>query len=393
MSVRNKYRILQCLYWMSGCVAWGYLVSYLAAYSWSATACGFLAGGFAFGAAVLQPLLGRIADRSSRFHWKNLLLLMAGAAELVLILLLFLKSPVLVGLLFGVYSMLVTALLSMVNVTCFYYEHQGISMNFGVARGLGSLAYAVLSFILGRLIAPFGIRIIILAGIAVMTAMILVTLSFPLDKATPQRGVAEEKSVRSRKTGFLRKYPAFFLMVVAVACFLMFHDMYTNYLLYILEAVGGDNASLGTALSIAALAELPVMFLSERLVKRFTSKWLLTFAGAVLVLRGVLYCMAGSVTAILLIQLLQIFTFAVIASIMVYFADECMEPCDQATGQSFMGMTMAVGNTVAYLLGGIVIDRFGITHMLIMGTIVSVAGTVIAFVSARMLSGRRAVRE
>lgn len=382
MSVKGKYRLLQCLYWMSGCVAWGYFVSYLTEYGYSALLGGFLAAGFSLTAAVLQPVLGRIADKSARFHWKRIFVLLAAATELVLLVLLFARQSLIVGIFFGLYSMLVTTLNSMVNVVCFYYEHRGTDMNFGVARGLGSFAYAALSFVLGRLIAPLGIRVVVVAGLVIMTVMLVLALSFPY-YGNGEAETAEATRPAAGRAGFLRKYPAFLLMVAAVALYLFFHDMYTNYLLYILSDVGGDNASLGTALSIAALVEIPVMFLSGRLIKRFTSRLLLVFAGVMLVVRGILYCLAGSVGAIYLIQLLQVPTFAVIASAMVIFTDECMEERDLATGQSLMGMTMAIGNTFGYLIGGILIDRFGTKVMLLCGTVASLLGTVLAVLSVQ----------
>ena len=151
MSVKNKYRMLQCLYWMSGCVAWGYFISYLDEYGYTAKISGLIAALFALGAAVLQPFLGRLADKSSTFHWKRILLILDGITLACLIALLFSEAKAAVGILFGLVSMLVTTILSMVNVACFYYEHRGTAMNFGFARALGSLAYAVLSVILGKL--------------------------------------------------------------------------------------------------------------------------------------------------------------------------------------------------------------------------------------------------
>ncbi|MBQ6441560.1 MAG: MFS transporter [Lachnospiraceae bacterium] len=386
MSVKNKYRILQCLYWMSGCVAWGYFISYLDEYGFSARVSGLIAAAFALAAALLQPFLGRLADKSSRFHWKQILLLLDFMTLACLVALLFCNAKAAVGILFGAVSMLVTAILSMVNVACFYYEHRGVAMNFGFARALGSLAYAVLSVILGKLIAPCGIKVVVIAGILIFAAEILLVFTMPYEGPAKAAAAAEEK----KKTGFgvfFRRYPAFILMVAACALFLTFHDMYTNYLLRIMEKVGGGNEDLGIALALAAAVEIPVMILSGWLVKKMRSYWLLVVSGAALVVRGFAYLAAGTVMEIYLIQVVfQVLTFALIASIGVYFTDETVAEEDLATGQSFMGMTMACGNTIGFFVGGNLIDTFGVDAMLETGTAISAVGTGLAVISALMLT-------
>ncbi len=385
MSVRNKYRILQCLYWMSGCVAWGYFISYLDEYGYSARVSGLIAAGFALGAALLQPFLGRLADRSRIFHWKNILLILDVLTLSCFLGLWFTNGKAAVGILFGAVSMLVTTILSMVNVACFYYEHKGTPMNFGFARALGSLAYAVLSAILGRLIAPCGIKVVVFAGILIFAAEIILVCRLPYEGKVESARPAEEK----RKTGFgsfVRKYPAFLLMIIACILFLTFHNMYSNYMLLIMEKVGGGNAQLGIALALAAALEIPVMVVSGWLAKKIPSYWLLVVAGAALVVRGFAYLAAGTVMEIYLIQLFQILTFALIASVGVYFTDETMDQEDLATGQSFMGMTIAAGNTIGYFVGGSLIDSHGVDAMLKTGTAISAVGTVFAVFSAMLLT-------
>ena len=391
MSVKNKYRILQCLYWMSGCVAWGYFLSYLDEYGYSSRVSGLIAAFFALAAALLQPFLGRLADKSKVFHWKRILLILDVLTLACLVGLLFTNAKLAVGILFGGVTMLVTTIVSMVNVACFYYEHRGTSMNFGFARALGSLAYAVLSAILGKLIAPCGIKVVVIAGIAIFVCEILVVLSMPYEGGAEERISADRK-----KTGlatFLKRYPAFLLMVAACTLFLTFHDMYSNYLLRIMEKVGGGNEHLGIALALAAVLEIPVMIASGWLAKKIPSYWLLVVSGAALVARGFAYLAAGTVMEVYLIQIFQVLTFALIASIGVYFTDETVAEEDLATGQAFMGMTIAGGNTIGFLVGGNLIDSFGVDAMLKAGTAISAVGTVLAVISALMLRAKAIRKE
>ena len=106
-------------------------------------------------------------------------------------------------------------------------------------------------------------------------------------------------------------------------------------------------------------------------------------------MRGFAYLAAGTVMEIYLIQFFQVLTFALIASIGVYFTDESVGQEDLATGQAFMGMTIAGGNTIGFLVGGVLIDSFGVDAMLEAGTLISVIATVLAVISAMMFRRKK----
>ena len=389
MSVNAKYRILQGLYWMNACTAWGYGISYLKEKGFSAGYLGILFAVFSLVAALIQPVVGRIVDTSRRFHWKRVLLILTGAMIFFMVCLLIFRGSVASALFFCLFATACNIAMPMISVVCFYYEHHGISMNFGLARGIGSLTYAVLSLLIGQLIAPFGMQVVLWIGLAVAVATLLSVLSFPYYGPVE---AAEKKSEGRRKKNpiaFLRYYPAFFLMVAACACFLTFQNMTSNYMVMILEAVGGNNANLGVVLALAAVLEIPVMFLTGTLVKKFPTWWLMTFAGAVYAVRGVLYYFAKDVTAIYLIQILQPFSYAVLIGVQVYFSDQIMEEEDMATGQAFIGMAMAIGSTLGFFVGGVFIEQFGVGAMLLASGAIAAGGTFLAVISSVMCSKKR----
>lgn len=389
MSVKGKYRILQGLYWMNACVAYGYGISYLKEMGFSAGYLGILFAVFSLIAALIQPVVGRIVDKSKRFHWKTVLLILTAAMMALTASLLVVKDGIASALLFCFYAMFCTITMPMINVVCFYYEHRGTDMNFGLARGIGSLTYALLSLLIGRLVAPLGMEVIIWIGLIVAAATFLSTLSFPYYGPIESTEKKTDRKAKKNPIAFLRYYPAFFLMVAACACFMTFQNMTSNYMVMILEEVGGNNANLGVVLALAAVFEIPVMFLTGALVKRFPTWWLMTFAGAVYAVRGVLYYFAKDVTGIYLLQILQPFSYAVLIGVQVYFSDQCMEEEDLATGQAFLGMSMAIGSTLGFFAGGVFIDRFGVGSMLLASSAIAACGTVLAVISSLMCTAKK----
>ena len=52
----------------------------------------------------------------------------------------------------------------LVNSVSIYYINRGVNVDFGIARGIGSLLYAVCSSILGALVAQTGSRVVLVAA-------------------------------------------------------------------------------------------------------------------------------------------------------------------------------------------------------------------------------------
>ena len=121
-----------------------------------------------------------------------------------------------------------------------------------------------------------------------------------------------------------------------IVLLMSFHNIVHTYMIQMIEPLGGDSAAMGTAFSIEALMELPVMFGFYKLIQRFSPSALIAFAGAAFILKALAYIIAGSVTGIYLAQSLQMLSYAIFISASVYYANEKMETGDQVTGQSYM---------------------------------------------------------
>ena len=75
----------------------------------------------------------------------------------------------------------------------------------------------------------------------------------------------KEKNVNAKASNLniielIKKYPSFFLMVLATIFAMCFQNADCGYLIDIIEGLGGDSSELGTANAIAAMVEIPIMF-------------------------------------------------------------------------------------------------------------------------------------
>ena len=98
----GKYRVLMSLYWMLFCVGYGYVTYFLVNWNFSASEVGIITAVFGVLAALLQPLLGKLADRGGALGWKPLLLFMSTGALLIMISLYFLHAKIWIGIFYEI---------------------------------------------------------------------------------------------------------------------------------------------------------------------------------------------------------------------------------------------------------------------------------------------------
>lgn len=392
-TVKYKYGALQSFYWMLYCVGYSYVTLYLTGSGFSAAEIGMITALFGAMAALLQPLVGKLADRGGKYGWKPQ---MCGMVLLSLMFLSFMtlwRAKLAQGILFGCFLLLISCMMPMINAANFYYENRKIPMQFGIARGCGSLFYAVLSLILGKLTADGDISKVVYAGLMVSAALLFILFIMPYGKNMDNEdaGCAEniKNDIPQKSDGlakgndnlsFYSRYKSFVWMLVGFVLFLMFHNITNTYLLQMIEYVDGNSENLGMALAISAVLELPVMFGFVWLRKRFSMTTLLTVCSMAFVAKSICFMLAENVWMIYLTQIFQTFSFALFASSSVFYADEVMDAQDKVQGQSLVTMTMTLGSVLGNLLGGFWFDMFGMKAMLTMSVGLAVAGAAIVFV-------------
>lgn len=357
MKENGKYRMLYSCIGMLCSITFGYNAFYLSAFGFSAGAIGVISAAVSILISVCQPVIGRIIDRSNRVTWKKILISAGVLAVADLTVLFFCKEKSMVALLFGMLTLFVNCILTLANIACFYYERKGIHIDFGFGRGMCSLFYGISAFIMGRLTARFGTQAVLFSGMVVMIVLILVAHTMPCENGTEEIVCKAEKNKGS--DSFFRKYPVFMVMIAGSVILMAVYNITNIYLLQILQSVGGNSSHLGTALAIASITEVPILFLFSRIVKRIRNSTLVAVSAVFYTLKCLVFLQAGTVWMIYAAQLLQPFSYALYCSASVYFANDCVEAEDSATGQSFLTMSTSVGSVVGSLVGGWLIDIGG----------------------------------
>lgn len=377
MTNNTKYRILQFFYSGTFCFSYGYIAYYLQEVGFPASQIGLLTSLFALLAIAIQPYLGRLMDTNVKYGWKTLGVLFSVAYLVDLLLLWVVKNYWVIGICYSMQVFFVNCLLPLMNTIAFYYEDKEEPIQYGIARGIGSLGYAVISYILGQFVLITGKNAILITASLTVIIILGTLLTLPYD----YHEVKKTTDHLEERKHLFRKYPSLMWMVISCACLLTFHNAAQTYLIQMIEPFGGNAGTIGIALAISAIFELPPMFLLARLLKRIKVERLLLIAAFGFILKAIGYSLMNSVGFLYVVQTLQMISYAITISASVYFANDSVEERDRASGQAYIGMAVAIGTVVGNLLGGWIIDLFGLKGLFFMNILFTIAGFCFGYLS------------
>lgn len=384
LSVR--YGTIQGCYWMGSSALMGYASVYLLEKGFTNTQIGLLTAVGCILSAILQPALASYADRPESPSVRTMLL-GTNLVQLVLVILLAVTagSSSMVGrtLLYGASITLLMLMIPFVNSLGMETIRQGEELDYGIGRGMGSVAYAAASWMLGRLTASFGANVIPIWAIVLTVLFLICVFTFPFQKDRKKTEAEKEKTGAASPVDFLKRYPSF--AVVLLGCVLIFtsHNLINSFNYQIAMAKGGGSGEMGNAMTISAVSELPTMFLFGYLLKKKSSVFWFRISGLFFALKCVGTFLAFNIPTYYAVQPFQMLGWALINVACVYYVDGIMEPQDSIKGQAYMAMTITVGNVLSSLVGGWLIDAAGVGAMLICASLAAFIGWLIVCMGSK----------
>ena len=376
-SLTVRYMLHQMAYWAAAAGVMSFASAFLLAKGFPASQVGVLLAAGNLLSCGVQPFLADRADRSGGKLITRLIVGLTACSMLCFGALLALSLPRgLFGLLYLLGIFTFDAMMPLMNAISVACNTSGLHVNYGFCRGIGSLAFSIAALAIGEVIAAWGADWMLWIVLGLLTANILITLGYP---ALESGGGERERGTSCSIGVFFRRYQWYCLSLLGVMLLAMFHAMTENYLIEIVRPLGGDSGSVGMALFIATIAEMPVMLWFDQVRRRISNERLLKLAGIFFLLKAVLFLLASSVTAIYLIEVLQAVTYSFLSPTQVYYAGSKVAPEDMVKGQAFITASYTLGCAVGNFAGGQLLEFFSLTAMLTAGVIMAAAGTLILF--------------
>lgn len=380
MRQRNAtvpYAFVHMMLW----ALYGFLFSYANPYltnrlHMSDTAAGLVLGiatGIAF---LLQPILTAVVDRT-KLNVRHVSVFCALFTTVSAMLTLLPVGKTTTMLLFAAACVSLQTLPSFANALGMEGIRSGQKINFGLARGLGSVFFGLGCRIAAPLIAEFGMHAVPASGAICAAFLALAVLTFPHG----DRLAVQESTRPTSAKEFFRENPKFIGLLIGVVLLYIGHNALSNCMYRIAQsklAAGADEAAItdvqGTALMIAAVVELPMMFLFTRLVKKVRCDIWLILSAVFMTLRLILTLLLPAATGLYLAQLAQMLGYALFAVASVYYVGTVVSKRNVVKGQTYLGSGNTLGCLLAYVLCGTLIDLIGVEKMLITGVVLSVIG-------------------
>ena len=370
-EIQVKGLLVQALFWASYCAYSSFIVNMLTDYGYpSATATGMMTATSVL-SFIAQPVSGYICDNFIS-HKRVYIALTICALPTMVLLSHCLFSPVLtmaLMLLFTVFMVQMPGLLDawVIGLTNLYP-----GVNYGLCRGSSSLLFAIAAQAMGWVTAQFGhgARMWLGAALGLLSVIVAFTLKeLPTRRqAETAAGEANSRNPHGLSTGetvkILVRNKCYLLLLAMNFLLVLGYSCVSSFIPVLTEQLGGGSGEVGTVFALNALAEVPAMFLMSAVLRKVPAKKVILFAAVFFVLRLGLTALSVNFTMMLLVQLLQGFSFAVIWPASMGYLNQIVEDGVRSTAiMTYSSVTLGVSAIFGNLFGTLILSAAGDVRM------------------------------
>ena len=382
-AVTFHYMIITGGFWMAFCVVTAYAAVFLHGAGYDDQEVGMILALGNVGGAVLSPVLGAWIDRNRKIRHAQLVYALLGLQTVLLVALrLNPQKNTLCSVCYVLYLAFVMPV-NALNLDLYVrLERARAPLNFGLARSMGSFSFVILSTLLGILTEQLGYRMLPLAGLAVIVLQGIGNRLIDTDLKNAEDGIPISQTVldehSSSLVAFVRENKAFCLMLFGTILIYIAHNTDGNFLINLVENVGGGPAIMGYLAAFTAIVEVPVMMFSNRLPKKWNRVQYIRLAFVFFVLKTLAYALAPNIPLLFASRILQAPSYALYTVLIVGYADEVVARKDSAKAQSLAFSMTTIGSVLASLIGGSMFKTVGVRPTMLTATAFAAVGAVIA---------------
>lgn len=326
-AIRDQIALcgMQATYWSVITMQSSFLISFLTQNGYGTDLTALIVFLNAIANLIAQPIWGYLADGSMGIRRVILcclgfsiptLALMPAAVSSV-------GFTVLLNILYSTFSQPLQGLTDAVtNLSSLRNKY----VTYGITRGIGSLAAAVSSLLIGSLLNISGIASLfyINAGLLLIAFLMMQMFSgvaYGMPQATEQH-VKEAVSIRYAANALIRHKP-YVLLVLSNTLINVCNRTASLFLPILLGEMGGISGDLGLALFLNCILMAPCMMAHGWMMKRnIRNHWPYMAAGAFMCLRMIATAFCRDLTALLAVQILQSFGYGLLQPSMVRAVSE-----------------------------------------------------------------------
>jgi len=264
-------------------------------------------------------------------------------------------------------------------------------IDYGLTRGMGSFGSGLTVLLFGVLLDQYGYDLMFYAHLVLV--LLFVGGCFFVGKTNPSMPNLQkrEESGKTEALQFTLKGSGKFIwfLVSTTLVFIGFRASIT-FLPILLNQLGGSNMDLGLAIFVMAASEVPLFFLSKKLLQKYKDTALILVAMFFFAVKIFLHVMVTSIPGLITIQVTQALSYGLFLPASVYYVTRLSPPGKSSTYlmiavSCYYGISAITGN----FGGGLMIDRFGIYTMFWVGTGLTLLGILVFLFSTCIHLNRR----
>ena len=383
-SLNIKYMASQIFYFGAFAAMMGYASVYLLYKGFSNSTIGIILSLCSILAVFMQPALASFADNHKNIEIRKIINTIVAIAIILSVALLVIPTnqTSIFILIVAIFS-LETTIMPLINTLAFIFEKYGIQINFGIARGLGSVAYALTSMALGYIVEWFSPDLLPICYVVFNALLFIVVHLFILPKNAQIVNADEESETEAEVQEnvsllkFAGKYKKFIVFLLGFVLVYFAHTIINNFFIQIVTNVGGNSSDMGNAVFLAAMLELPTMAYFTKLSQKVNCGTLIKASIVLFLAKHAITYLATNMVMIYIAQVLQMGAYALFIPASVYYVNCKVDNKDIVKGQSFVTTSMTMSGVFANIIGGILLDAVGVSEVLLIGVILSLIGAVI----------------
>jgi len=243
---------------------------------------------------------------------------------------------------------------------------------YGRIRLGGTIGWGLFAPIAGAIVQNYGLKLAFWSYSAIMLINFFVSQRFvhrSHEESTSRPGGLQVLLKKRRWINFL-----FIALLGGLGTFAA-----NAYLFPYMAELGAKETTMGFALTISTLTEMPIFFFGDRLVKRFTAYGLLILALVMVAIRSLLLSAVSTPLMVLVLQAFGGMIFPAMWLAGVSYADENAPAGLKSSAQGLFGaMSFGFGSAVGGFMGGLLLESIGGRGMFLTFGIIVLVGLMIS---------------
>lgn len=316
---------------------------------------------------IITPVVSNYLDRTEKITVFDVIIVSSILTTILYIINYFINTKsLLLVFAFILGNAIYDSLDSVVNSISSKVGTYGIEIPYTSARAVGSFSYGIACALFGYISSKASYLSVVLGGIifSFLTFIVGIIINnlFKNIKKNINVKKVEKVDLISYKD-FFKNNIHYIILIIFLTGIFIGYTCTDNFLLLVVENVGGTSADMGYILATKAFLEAIAIFMFPIILKKINLELSLAISAIAFIGKQLLIAIAPNILILYVAQLLQMLSFAFVTPGIVAYVNKYLKDREIVRGISMYSISLGIGSIVSSLFGGYISDVFGVSYM------------------------------